>query len=103
VTLGQALKRLEYDGAEVQAATIRRALDNGGSISRADVYEIGNYESGRTLKGFTRPVSRIVNRMRAVGDVPAGAAELLESGYNYGVRADEFRVPAELSALQIQD
>jgi hypothetical protein len=98
-TLGQALQRLEYDGADVQAATIRKALESGGAISRAEVYRIGNYEAGRTLKGFTRPVSRIVNRMRAVGDVPAAAAELLESGYNYGVRADEFRVPAELAEL----
>jgi predicted nucleic acid-binding protein len=45
--------------APVQEATIARAVRNGGYVSREEIYEIGGFEPGRMLKGFTRPVTRI--------------------------------------------
>ncbi|WP_189737089.1 PIN-like domain-containing protein [Streptomyces nojiriensis] len=58
VFLGQLLRALRAQ-APVQESAIRRAVRNGGFVSRDEVYEIGGYEPGRMLKGFTRPVSRI--------------------------------------------
>ncbi|WP_159046489.1 PIN-like domain-containing protein [Streptomyces sp. XY413] len=45
--------------APVQEAAIFRAVDNGGFVSRDEIYELGGYEPGRMLKGFTRPIARI--------------------------------------------
>lgn len=60
---------VEYYPAQCEA--VLRAVRNGGFVTRTDVYEIGGYEPGRTLRGFTRPVNRIA---QAVFD-PEGAAE----------------------------
>lgn len=54
-----------------QHEAVLRAVRNGGFVSRDDVYEIGDYHPGRTLRGFTRPVNRIA---QSVFD-PEGAAE----------------------------
>jgi hypothetical protein len=83
----------------MRARTIRQALKNGGAITRAEVYKIGKYDKDRMLRGFTRPANRIVARMRAAGEVPASAVDLLEPMYNNGVQADGFRVPPELADL----
>lgn len=98
-TLNEALTRLDRDGGWVQARAIRQALENGGVVSRAEIYEIGKYKADRMLRGFTRPAKRIVDRMRANGEVPGTALYLLDAVYNHGVMADEFRVPAELADL----
>ncbi|MFE3722312.1 hypothetical protein [Streptomyces cyaneofuscatus] len=97
-TLEEALTRLDRDGGWVQAGAIRRALVNGGIVSRAEIYEIGNYEPDRMLRGFTRPTNRIVESMRAAGRIPASAVSLLEPVY-VGVTAESFKVPAELASL----
>lgn len=98
-TLEQALTLLERDGGWVQAKVIRRALENGGYASRDEVYELGEYEPNRMLRGFTRPVNRIVARMKESGQIPEGAANLLEPVYDSGVQAGGFRVPRELVDL----
>lgn len=53
----------------------------------------------RTLKGFTRPVTRIVNLLVEEGVVPADAVAVLESSYQDGVKADGFSVPSALIDL----
>lgn len=97
-TLDEALTELDRDGSWVQAGAIRRALQNGGTVTRDEVYEIGRYEQTRMLRGFTRPVVRIVNRMRARGVIPASAVDLLTTEYE-GVQAVGFSVPSELVKL----
>ncbi len=98
-SLREALTRLERDGGWVQARAIQKALSNGGVVTRAEIYKIGNYSADRMLRGFTRPANRIVGRMRASGEIPGAAVPLLESIYNHGVMADEFHVPADLASL----
>ena len=49
------LKELDSQG-HIQADVIRGAIANGGRISRARVYELGNRDASQTLRGFTRPV-----------------------------------------------
>lgn len=91
------LRRLNYE-APVQEATIRFAAQNGGFVSRDDVYRIGEYEPSRQLKGFTRPVNRIVQELRDSGEVGEEALDVLVPVYDEGKHGfgwvDGFRVPA---------
>lgn len=93
------LRRLNYE-APVQEATIRFAAQNGGFVSREDVYRIAEYEPSRQLKGFTRPVNRIAQELRDSGDVPEEALDVLVPVYDEGKHGfgwvDGFRVPAEV-------
>jgi predicted nucleic acid-binding protein len=89
--------------APVQEATIRLACQQDGFVSRDDVYRIGEYDASRQLKGFTRPVNRLVQQLRDSGDIPEEAADVLvpvydEMKHGFGW-ADGFRVPSELVAL----
>lgn len=97
--LEDAFARLERDGAHVQAMVIQEALKNSGYITRKRVYKIGRYSEDRTLRGFTRPVNRIVTEMKTEGAIPDSAADLLTSSFQNGVLADGFSVDARLGAL----
>lgn len=96
------LRRLAVQ-APVQEATIRFAAEQGGFIGRDDVYRLGEYEPTRQLKGFTRPVNRIVQELRDSGDIPEGAADVMAPVYDQGTHgfgwADGFRVLNEVVAL----
>lgn len=98
-TLDQALKMLEHGGGWVQAEAIRHALGNDGFVDRDTIYEVGKYDEDRTLKGWTKPVTRVVSRMKAAGTIPENAADLVQSSYAHGPTADGFRVPADLADL----
>jgi predicted nucleic acid-binding protein len=89
--------------APVQEATIRLAAQQDGYISREDVYVLGDYEPGRQLKGFTRPVNRLVQELRDAGELPDDAADALspvydkmEHGFGW---VDGFQVPLEIVGL----
>jgi hypothetical protein len=101
-TLSSLLRRLATV-APVQEATIRLAGQQGGYVSREDVYRIGEYEPGRQLKGFTRPVNRLVQDLRDAGELPDEAADALSPVYDkmsYGFgRVDGFQVPEEIVHL----
>ncbi|WP_435769899.1 PIN-like domain-containing protein [Nocardioides sp. SYSU DS0651] len=93
------LRRLNYE-APVQEATIRFASQNGGFVSRDDVYRIGEYDPSRQLKGFTRPVNRLAQELRDSGAIPDEAVDVLVPVYDEGTHGfgwvDGFRVPAEI-------
>ena len=102
VGIDMLLKRLGR-GAPVQQAVLRRAALNGGYISRQEVYEIGEYEPERQLKGFTRPVNRIVEEMRTAGIISTDAEDVLVPVYDAGDYGfgwvDGYRVPSTVAAL----
>ncbi|ONH58414.1 hypothetical protein CcI49_22245 [Frankia sp. CcI49] len=75
------LDRLSEE-APVQAQVLRRAAELGGFISRDDVYRIGNYDSTRSLRGFTRPVRRIVQAFQDRGLIPSEVDDLLQAVYD---------------------
>lgn len=88
--------------APVQEATIARAVENGGYVSREEIYEIGGYEPERMLKGFTRPVARIALEVAAYNGVARFDQDLLAPVYaemkgGYGW-VDGFRVDSSLHA-----
>jgi hypothetical protein len=68
--------------APVQAATINVAAGQDGFVSRDQVYAIGKYPEGRSLKGFTRPINRITDLYRNQGFVPASAVDIVWAVYN---------------------
>ncbi|MFB7255726.1 PIN domain-containing protein [Streptomyces nojiriensis] len=90
--------------APVQEAVVFRAVDNGGFVSRDEVYELGGYEPGRMLKGFTRPIARIsqdvalnVGFSRFDQDVLHPVYDEMKAGFG---RVDGFQVsPVLLSPL----
>ncbi len=83
-----------------QATVINEAIRNGGTIDRAQVYSLAGYPESRSLKGFTRPVNRIMGQLIESGSLPEEAEDLLEPIYDLAVksfqRTQGFRVPAEL-------
>ncbi|MFC7480311.1 PIN-like domain-containing protein [Luedemannella flava] len=68
--------------ASVQESVIRLAAEQDGYVSREQIYTLGSYPEDRSLRGFTRPVSRITQALRDNGVVPEGAVDLLRAVYN---------------------
>ncbi|MFE6920601.1 PIN-like domain-containing protein [Nocardia sp. NPDC057663] len=89
------LTRLDQ-GKYVQAQVIREAAANGGGISRRRVYELDGRDQEQTLRGFTRPVTRVTAELQEVGLVPYGVEPLLDARYDAGVKSSHFAVPAEV-------
>jgi hypothetical protein len=92
--VAELLRRLESEG-RVQAEIIRAAALNGGRIDRDTVYEIGQYDDDRMLRGFTRPTARITSELQYEGLVADGVEAMLVPIYA-GVKAAYFRVPPEV-------
>lgn len=98
-TFAEALSRLEADKATVQAEAIRDALRSGGYVSRPRVFKIGNYSAERMLRGFTKPVKRIVAAMKKSGEIPDNACDLLIPCYQDANTVDGFLVDPDLAAF----
>lgn len=99
----KVLELLAGSRANVQIKAIKFAIEHDGVVSRDDVYELGAYSEGRSLKGFTRPTNRATQALRDSGDLPEDAEELLEPIYDMNVRgyqrAKGFRIPLEIVGL----
>ena len=95
--------RLFQGNRPVQAKVIHAAANNGGECDRETVYELGDYDEARSLKGFTRPVNRIMKEMQANGDLPIDTADPMKPIYDHEnpsfQRAQGFAMPSELAAL----
>ncbi len=101
------LERLRADGSPVQADVIAAAAKAGGRIDRADVFTIAGWDSTeRSLKGFTRPVNRIIQQMREEGLLPDEAPRPIEPLYSEARRgyqqARGFEIPPGLALLFAQ-
>jgi len=91
----------------VQANVINEAIKAGtGYVSREDVYELGGYPPARSLKGFTRPVNRIVQNLVEAGKLPEDAEDLLIPVYDPDIkgyqRALGFQVPLEVVKMMLE-
>ena len=99
--LGEVFVMLAAEGAEVQLNVIHHAHNNGGEVSREEVYDIGGYPRDRQLKGFTRPCNRVTQKLRDAGKLPEDEeVELLTPIYSKTARgysrALGFRIPSGL-------
>lgn len=97
--LTSLIERLEAE-APVQAAALRLAATNKeGQVSREQVYELGNYDDDRMLRGFTKPYNRLTETLQREGDIPSGVAPIFVARYPDGVRTSYFSVPDEVPPL----
>jgi hypothetical protein len=92
--------RLIAGGATVIEQAYATALAGGGYVSREQVYEIGGYPADRVLKGFTRPINRVVKEMRKNGEIPSDAKDPFEPVFDSeSGRAVGFRIPPEVVSI----
>lgn len=68
--------------APVQREVIGWAAKHDGFIDRDKVYELGEYPSDRSLRGFTRPINRIAQSYRDEGTLPEEALDVLDAVYS---------------------
>jgi hypothetical protein len=83
-------------GSYVQGRLIREAARRGGTISRADVYQVAGFPRNRTLRGLTRPPNRLTAALIRSGFVPEDAEYPFLTRYESGMRASHFVVPSEM-------
>ncbi|MGB2567456.1 PIN-like domain-containing protein [Micromonospora citrea] len=96
--------RLEESGYPIRVAVLREAArDPNGFIPRQRVYEIGEYDSGRLLVGFTRPIAGATRDLIASGDLPAGLEPALRAHYLKPGKAEGFVVPRSVIAAQANE
>jgi hypothetical protein len=95
----ERLLRLLRDEGWPQAEMIEQAIAQGGRISRAQVMDMGAYDDARTLRGITRPVTRLVRRLQDEGLLPHDALPAFVPDYERGVVAKGFTVPDEFRTL----
>ncbi|MFI2758860.1 PIN-like domain-containing protein [Streptomyces echinatus] len=85
--------RLTYEGYEDRVHVIKHAAEWDGFADADSVYIICEYDEDRTLRGFTRPVKRITDRLRQLGKIAETAVPMLETKYPPGeMRASGFCV-----------
>jgi hypothetical protein len=92
------LKRLDEE-APVQAKAIRTAAQQGGRVTRDEIYALGKFSEQRMLRGFTRPPLRVTAALQAKGIVPENVRPIFVARYPEGVKASYFTVPPEVPAL----
>lgn len=81
-TIQQLLRHLDVE-SPVRSKAIRVAAAKGGYISREEIYSLAGYDKSRQLKGFTRPVKRIVQTFRDSGVIPEEAVDVLTTEYDH--------------------
>lgn len=104
--VASALTGLRASKSYAQVKAITAAAYNGGYLSRADTYAIAGYDPNqRSLKGFTRPVNRVVTRLQDDGRIDSEVEDLLQPVYDSSIkgyqRATGFRIPADVAAMVI--
>jgi hypothetical protein len=96
--LTELLKRLEQEGY-LQAQVIRTAARQHGRISRQQIYELGDYEESRTLRGFPLPISRITRQLQNESVIPKGVSPVLRTVHGPDGRATHFVIPPDVQQL----
>jgi hypothetical protein len=88
---------------DLQAAVVQQAIRNGGQVSRAEVYQLGAFPADRKLRGFTRPIVRVMAQLKDAGRLPQTAEVLLVAVYDEEnptyQRTQGFTIPLEVVAL----
>ena len=93
---------------QAQAMVIGEAIKNGtGFVPREQVYELAGYDPAkRSLKGFTRPVNRVVANLVDKGVLPEDVADLMKTEYDPAIKGFQrtlgFSVPLEVVKI-LQD
>ncbi|MEJ8837600.1 hypothetical protein [Ramlibacter sp. AN1133] len=79
---------------------VLKAIENGGQISRAEVYEVLGRPADQSLKGFTKPVNRLMEQLQEQQELEEDAEALLTPVYDSTSRtyqkAQGFTVPLQV-------
>ena len=95
-------KHLSDRGKIVQLTAFDRAVDNGGFVSRDEVYKIGEYAPDRKLNNWTAPINGYTDVLSDKHGLPEDAATPISTKYGPGQGfrpAIGFRVALELVKL----
>ncbi|MFG3031718.1 PIN-like domain-containing protein [Streptomyces sp. NPDC048253] len=76
--------RLTYEGYGDRVAVIKYAAERDGVADAAGIYDICRYPEDRSLRGFTKPVTRLAGQLRDLGKVPESAVYVLKAKYDAG-------------------
>lgn len=96
--LSALLEALDEE-APTQASALREAAKSGGRIERERIYELGEYNDDRMLRGFTRPFTRLTAQLQYRGLIPDGVRPIFSARYPHGVKVSYFIVPPEVPDL----
>jgi hypothetical protein len=77
-------RALRERGAEAQLKAFERAIDNGGFVSRAEVYALAGYPATRQLKGWTSPIVAAQEEVVLHGSLSDDAAPAMVTNYGVG-------------------
>ncbi|MCF3960410.1 PIN domain-containing protein [Streptomyces fuscigenes] len=91
---------LTYEGYGNRVDVIRYAADMDGYIEAVSVYDICDYDDDRSLRGFTKPIRRISEKLVEQGVIPDSAVPVLAAEYQSGSgRASGFKIDPLLVPL----
>lgn len=76
--------RLTARGNDVQLRAFDAAIDNGGRISRDEVFHLGGYEPSRQLKNWTKPYRTVYSELVNEHELPESAELPMEADYIEG-------------------
>lgn len=95
--LTELFDRLTYEDYGDRVAVIKYAAEMGGLADTFSIYDLCDYSEDRSLKGFTRPVTRLTDLLRRRGKIPESAVHVLKAEYETGSgRASGFSVHPQL-------
>jgi hypothetical protein len=78
----EALRRaLAERGKDIQLAAFDAAIENGGFMSREDLYALGGYEPTRKLNNWTVPLRNVKAELIAGAGLPKDAELPMEFDY----------------------
>lgn len=95
--VGEVMIALNWESPE-HARVIRHAADRGGTVTREEIYELCAYAPDRMLKGFSRPVLRVVQTLAERGAIPEGLPPMLQAVACTGPTR-EFRLDDEVTRI----
>lgn len=81
---------------------VLRAIENGGHVTREEVYEVLGRDRSQSLKGFTKPVHSLTERLMSGGELSDDAKALLMPIYQKSKtyqQAQGFAVPVQVVSL----
>lgn len=81
---------------------VLRAIENGGHITRDEVYELIGRDKEQSLNGFTKPSASLSKKLMDSGELPAHAQPLLKPIYKKSKdlqKTQGFAVPVQVVSL----
>ncbi|MER5790232.1 hypothetical protein [Streptomyces sp. NPDC001980] len=73
---------LAYDSYGDRGAVIKYAAEMDGVADARSIYDICQYPEDRSLRGFTKPVTRLTSLLQGLDKIPDSAVQVLKAEYD---------------------